>query len=156
METYINALYGGYDILMRIGIVRESTLSPEDKGESDARFEQDGSGKGVKTSPLSARVRAKHVLQHVQQIRSRLGWDVREFDIQLLSRVKQSSALSIVLGAGVSAADGCGAPSWSALVKELLEVTLANGLQISGPSKEDFAESHKICSNGWRKKGSGP
>jgi hypothetical protein len=67
----------------------------------------------------------------VGEIRDRLGWRVREFDLALLRFIRRSSALSPVLGAGVSM--GAGAPSWAKLVRLLLEETLERGLELRAP-----------------------
>ncbi|HTS51817.1 MAG TPA: SIR2 family protein [Burkholderiales bacterium] len=70
-------------------------------------------------------------LPFVDQIRTRLGWRVRDFDLGLLRLMRQSSALSAVLGAGVSM--GAGAPSWPDLVRLMLEETLDKGLALYEP-----------------------
>lgn len=67
------------------------------------------------------------VLPYIEEIRTRLGWRIREFDLGLLRLIRRSSALSPVLGAGVSM--GAGAPSWSDLVLLMLEETLDKGLE---------------------------
>jgi hypothetical protein len=68
------------------------------------------------------------VLPFVDEIRDRLGWRIREFDLGLLRYIRRSSSLSPVLGAGVSM--GAGAPSWANLVRLLLEETLDKGLEL--------------------------
>jgi len=65
-------------------------------------------------------------LPFVDEIRTRLGWRICDFDLGLLRLIRRSSALSPVLGAGVSM--GSGAPSWSDLVRLMLEETLDKGL----------------------------
>ncbi len=74
------------------------------------------------------RFEVRRVLPFVDEIRVRLGWRVREFDLGLLRLIRRSSALSPVLGAGVSM--GAGAPSWPALVRLMLEETLEKGMEL--------------------------
>ena len=71
--------------------------------------------------------RVARALPFVDEIRTRLGWRIRDFDLGLLRLIRRSSALSPVLGAGVSM--GAGAPSWSDLVRLMLEETLDKGLE---------------------------
>ena len=97
LETYINGIY-------------RATQHPAfSKPMPDVRFE------------------VRSVLPYVEEIRFRLGWRVRDFDLGLLRLIRRSSALSPVLGAGVSM--GAGAPSWSDLVRLMLEETLEKGLE---------------------------
>ncbi len=79
-------------------------------------------------------------LPFVDEIRTRLGWRVRDFDLGLLHLIRRSSALSPVLGAGVSM--GAGAPSWSGLVLLMLEETLDKGLELyeSVPAADNPAQ----------------
>ena len=97
LETYINGIY-------------RATQHPLfAKPMPDVRFE------------------VSEVLPWVDQIRNRVGWRIREFDLGLLRLIRRSSALSPVLGAGISM--GAGAPSWSELVELMLEATLDKGLE---------------------------
>lgn len=73
------------------------------------------------------RLEVERVLPYADEIRSRVGWHVRDFDLGLLRLIRRSSALSPVLGAGVSM--GAGAPSWPSLVQLMLEETLEKGLE---------------------------
>ncbi|RKK85898.1 hypothetical protein BFJ68_g17207 [Fusarium oxysporum] len=118
LETYINGLYRGYDI--SAGFAR---LGFSMKTQQQAKEEKHS--------------KAMRVVPIVESIRNKLGWDIREFDLRLLRMIRKSSALSLVLGAGVSCADPCGAPSWAALVKEVLQITLDRGLERSVPRQED-------------------
>lgn len=77
------------------------------------------------TTDLKSKI--ERVLPLVSDIRSRLGWRIRDFDLGLLRMIRRSSALSPVLGAGVSM--GAGAPSWSDLVRLMLEETLEKGVE---------------------------
>ena len=79
LETYINGIY------------RSSQHPLFSKPMSDVRFE------------------VSRVLPYVDEIRTRVGWHIRDFDLGLLRLIRRSSALSPVLGAGVSM--GAGAPS---------------------------------------------
>ncbi|KAK4247560.1 hypothetical protein C7999DRAFT_14384 [Corynascus novoguineensis] len=115
LETYINGLYRAYNIESQSVRV----------GQQLERLRQE------------AQAKARRVVPFVESIRNSLGWDVREFDLRLLKHIRRSSTLSLVLGAGVSCADPCGAPSWPALVKELLQVTLDRGLERPVPISED-------------------
>src|SRR4051794_21020127 len=47
------------------------------------------------------RAEVGRVLPYVDEVRARLGWRVRDFDLGLLRLIRKSSALSPVLGAGV-------------------------------------------------------
>lgn len=73
------------------------------------------------------RFEVRRALPYVDEIRDRLGWQVRDFDLGLLRLIRGSSTLSPVLGAGVSM--GAGAPSWPELVRLMLEETLDKGLE---------------------------
>jgi hypothetical protein len=75
------------------------------------------------------RFAVRRVLPYVDEIRSGVGWRIREFDLGLLRLIRRSSALSPVLGAGVSM--GAGAPSWPDLVRLMLEETLDKGVAVS-------------------------
>lgn len=86
------------------------------------------------------RFEVRRVLPYVDQIRARLGWSIRDFDLGLLRLIRRSSALSPVLGAGVSM--GAGAPSWPDLVRLMLEETLDKGLEFyeSVPAADNPAQ----------------
>jgi hypothetical protein len=75
--------------------------------------------------------RIQRVLPTVRAVRQRLGWEQREFDLALMRMIRRSSALSMVLGAGVTQA--AGGPSWSALVRHLLELALEKGHEVRKP-----------------------
>jgi hypothetical protein len=75
------------------------------------------------------------ILPLLDEVRSRLGWRVRDFDLGLLCMIRRSRALSPVLGAGVSM--GAGAPSWSHLVRLMLLETLDKGLELHEPVPAD-------------------
>ena len=110
LETYINGIY------------RSSQHPRFSKPMSDVRFE------------------VSRVLPYVDEIRTRVGWHIRDFDLGLLRLIRRSSALSPVLGAGVSM--GAGAPSWSELVRLMLEETLEKGLEFyeSVPAADNPAQ----------------
>jgi hypothetical protein len=80
------------------------------------------------------------VLPYIEEIRARAGWKMRDFDLALLRFVRRSSALSPVLGAGVS--KGAGAPTWPELVQRMLEETLDKGLEFyeSVPAEDNPAQ----------------
>lgn len=71
----------------------------------------------------------ERVLPVVHAIRQRLGWRQRELDIGLMRWIRRASALSVVIGAGVTMA--AGGPSWAELVRLLLEVALEKGHEIT-------------------------
>lgn len=152
LETYINGTYRACDITTNLAChdfpIQLEQEGKEDDNEDNHR-EMAGSEEQEKHH-ASVEERIEKVLDqgrkkvrrlelYIDRIRDQLGWDVREFDIQLLRAARRSSSLSPVLGAGVSAAEGCRAPSWPALVQELLEVTLERGLQVNLPRPEDVA-----------------
>jgi hypothetical protein len=58
-----------------------------------------------------------------REMRRELGWNVREFDISLLRQIRRSSALSLVFGAGASMAAPCNAPSWPAMINQLMLIS---------------------------------
>jgi hypothetical protein len=51
------------------------------------------------------RFEVRRLLPYLDEIRARLGWSIRDFDLGLLRLIRRSSALSPVLGAGVSMID---------------------------------------------------
>jgi hypothetical protein len=63
------------------------------------------------------------------ELRRRLGPEQREIDLGLLRWIRRASALSAVLGAGVTM--GAGGPSWSDLVRRLLVIALEQGHEIT-------------------------
>ena len=71
----------------------------------------------------------ERVLPAVHALRQRLGWRQRELDIGLMRWIRRASALSVVIGAGVTMA--AGGPSWVELVRLLLEVSLEKGHEIT-------------------------
>jgi hypothetical protein len=71
----------------------------------------------------------ERVLPTVHAIRRRLGWRQRELDIGLMRWIRRASALSVVIGAGVTMA--AGGPSWAELVRLLLKVALEKGHEIT-------------------------
>jgi hypothetical protein len=87
------------------------------------------------------RSEVSRILPYANDIRARLGWRVREFDLGLLRLIRRSSALSPVLGAGASM--GAHGPSWSELVRLMLEETLDKGLEVyeSVPTAHNPAEA---------------
>jgi hypothetical protein len=99
------------------------------------------------------------VQSHMDRARRRLGWGGRDFDLQFLRLVRRSGMLSAVLGAGVTM--GAGGPSWSALVRGLLEILLGEGVShfplVPTPGKPgdvgfiaDADGSVRIGAGGWR------
>jgi hypothetical protein len=158
LETYINCLYRAYDIQARL--MRGWVFGPAQTGNEDsqninanhANNEEASShghkneGKTIEEQSLErlrqeTKAKAERVVPFIESIRRSLGWDVREFDLQLLKLMRKSSALSLVLGAGVSCAEPCGAPAWPALVRELLQVTLECGLEIPVRVSEETEET---------------
>ncbi len=75
------------------------------------------------------RFEIRRVLPYLEAIRARLGWPLRELDLGLLRLIRRSSAPSPVLGAG--------APSWSQLVRLMLEELLDRGLEFHQPVPDE-------------------
>ncbi len=71
----------------------------------------------------------QRVLPLLKNLRKEMGWKQRDLDIGLLRMIRRSSALSFVIGAGVTIA--AGGPSWPELVQVLLETALEKGHEIS-------------------------
>jgi hypothetical protein len=122
------ALHGGDDTLL------EHLAATEDPASSLLELEtyingiyRSGQHPLFSGSMAELRAQVQWVLPHAESIRARLGWRVRDFDLALLRFIRRSSALSAVLGAGVSM--GAGAPSWADLVRLLLEETIDKGLE---------------------------
>lgn len=138
METYINGIYRNYDVLTRMGFDLGGSLAEEKAESKDHETGESASG-DIGSTLKRAQHFAERTLSHIKRVRGRLGYGVYQFDLQLLRLMRRSSALSPVLGAGVSMGRGCGAPSWSGLVRELLSITLERGLEVSRPRKEDVS-----------------
>jgi hypothetical protein len=144
LETYVNGLYRAVQLLISfLGRIyqpsqvksRRQVEDSENKGKlttaPDDEDEKQSSLEGKIGDNLEkARQSIDRVGPFINNIRDQMGSDVKEFDVQLLRYIRQSSCLSPVLGAGVSAADGCRAPSWPGLVQELLEKTLNRGSKV--------------------------
>jgi hypothetical protein len=65
----------------------------------------------------------------VARVRRELGWQQREVDLGLMRWIRRSACLSVVLGAGATMA--AGGPSWSKLVRVLLQSALEEGHQLT-------------------------
>lgn len=144
LETYVNGLYRKVQLL--ISTLRRTYQTSQDesrrqvedvekKGEMTTASNDEDQKKRPLEGEISdilekARQRIDRVGPFINKIREQLGSDAQEFDIQLLRYMRRSSCLSPVLGAGVSAADGCRAPSWSGLVQELVQRTLDRGFEV--------------------------
>lgn len=129
LETYINGSYRGFNMnrnLARAGF----PLRVDVQGSRAGQMATLTGEPAVAYAQQRLEAQVGRVIPVVQSIRDRLGWDIREFDLQLLRSIRQSSCLSIVLGAGASCAEPCGAPSWPVLVKELLQASLDRGLTV--------------------------
>jgi hypothetical protein len=70
----------------------------------------------------------ERLLPAEKELRRRLGWQQREVDLAVLQYARRWSALSLVLGAGVTMASG--GPSWQELVRQLLEHSVETGHEI--------------------------
>jgi len=86
----------------------------------------------------------ERVLPTVRAIRQRLGWRQRELDIGLMRWIRRASALSVVIGAGVTMA--AGGPSWAELVRLLLKVALEKGHEITqmSPTPDSTPEQRRM------------
>jgi len=113
LEAYINGLYRGL------------RLAPSIKSTAERL------GLPVEISEEEIRSRVAEVQPLIDEIRENAGWDIRDFDLSLLRQVRDSSVLSLVLGAGVSM--GAGAPSWPDLVRALIERILKEGVEFREP-----------------------
>ncbi|MFW9993769.1 MAG: SIR2 family protein [Candidatus Odinarchaeota archaeon] len=84
------------------------------------------------------------VLPHLKALRKRMGWQQRELDIDLMCWIRRASALSIVLGAGVTIA--AGGPSWMDLVNLLLDIALEKGHEVTTmvPTEDSTPEKKEV------------
>ena len=65
----------------------------------------------------------------VARVRRELGWEQRGVDLGLMRWIRRSSCLSVVVGAGATMS--AGGPSWSELVRALLELALDKGHELA-------------------------
>ncbi|MCP4675447.1 MAG: SIR2 family protein [Deltaproteobacteria bacterium] len=69
------------------------------------------------------------ISSNAEHIRRNLGWRQREIDLGLLRLIRRSSSLSVVVGAGATIA--AGGPAWPKLVKQLIQIALDKGHEIT-------------------------
>ena len=82
------------------------------------------------TDPTEVRPQVERVLGPLQALRRNLApVEQRDLDLGLMQWMRRSSALTAVIGAGVTI--DAGGPSWPALVNQLLEVALTTGHEIA-------------------------
>jgi hypothetical protein len=80
--------------------------------------------------PAAVRPKIERLLGSLQQVRAGLGpTEQRDLDLGMLRWIRRASALSVVIGAGVTM--DAGGPSWPALVRQLLVRALDRGHEIS-------------------------
>lgn len=99
-----------------------------------------------RAEPATVRPKVQRVLGPITALREPLGpIEQRELDLQLLGWIRRSSALSAVVGAGVSM--DAGGPSWGRLVQQLLELARTRGREVleMRPDPES-TETHKMFS----------
>jgi hypothetical protein len=80
-------------------------------------------------SPYLVHDKIMRVLKPLKNIRHHLGPAQREADIYILRWIRRASALSAVVGAGVTM--DAGGPSWPELVLELLNIAIVKGHEIA-------------------------
>lgn len=129
METFINGLYRKCDLLMRVAFDVSERL-PSQNAESRELGVGESTPDEVKSPLERARARATRVVTHNERVRRRLGSEIRDFD--------RSPALSPGLGAGVSMARSCGAPSWAALVESFCGLRLIRAWRSVDRKKKRF------------------
>jgi len=140
LETFINGTYKGFEKnkhFTKLGFPLRSDAyaSSEPSGETVATSVTGEQAISIARARSQAQIR--RAVPVVQSIREGLGWETREFDIRFLRMMRKDCSLSVVLGAGASCAAPCGAPSWPALVRELLQITLDRGLQRGVPVRQE-------------------
>ena len=77
-------------------------------------------------------------------VRILTGWRQREIDLGLMRWIRRASALTVVIGAGVTMA--AGGPSWPALVRRLLLIALEKGHERTRmvPTPESTVEHREL------------
>jgi hypothetical protein len=96
--------------------------------------------------PQVVSFKARWVAANSEHVRSKLGWQQRDLNIELMRWMRKASCLSLVVGAGATM--DAGGPSWAELVRRILTIALEKGHEITRmvPSAESTPEHRVVVS----------